>query len=320
MAVEGHTIEVAKSGRSSCQTCDKPIAAGDLRLAEAFVHIHGGLSRQYRNARSGKPRDSSYDDDYRPREYSAANDVAARFHHLSCAAAKLPYVLKSALAATKLEIVDRAELERAIEKALSVADIAEEDATTGAEYRAFIEKLRNESSRRSPNGSDDAVLVFGDWLQSIGDPRGELIITQTRMEDAAFEERTRLVDVEQKLLANHRARFLPERLEGTPVWRRGFVHRLVIDSTTGIDPTTLARAFAHPSFRLLRELAVELQWSRVITVNLPSPLPDTLRAIELGSADEELLGDGRCSRRGCPSSNASSCAAPRKSKASRMRD
>src|SRR5262249_6797699 len=102
------------------------------------------------------------------------------------------------------------------------------------------------------------------------------------IESAAGEDKLRLVDRERKLMAANRKRLLPDRLEYTDVWRRGFIYRLVL---TGFDHDTLAVALGHPSLRLLRELAVAVTGgsSLVIAPTLPSPLPATLRVLELSN-------------------------------------
>jgi|GEM_PF-1457143 len=272
-----HVVEHARSGRSSCQTCGKPIDAGALRLSEAFVTDEGRWGKAHQHARSERPRSYNSDDD--GRRYDTVNpDVVARFHHLECAAQHQPYKLRSALAATDLEIPDRAQLVEAIERGLSAVDVAEENPDTREDHARFIQDLR---TRRD----DEGMLVFADWLQSVNDPRGELGAIQCALETAT-DERMRLVELEKKLLAQHRKRFLPDRLEGKLVWRRGFVHRLII--LAGGDATALARTFSHPSFRLLRELAVELEntWSTlVVAANLPS-LPSTLRVLDFGGSDD----------------------------------
>jgi uncharacterized protein (TIGR02996 family) len=180
--------------------------------------------------------------------------------------------LRHALASSAVEIPERAALEQAIERALSVVDVAEEAPETREEYRRFIERLRED-------GDDGSLEVFADWLQNHGDPRGELAALQRRRAAATTPE---LVALEKKLLAEHRDRFVPDRFEGELSWRSGFVHRLTLTTSTSLDRDTLARAFTHPSFRLLRELAVWIE-RLVIGPNLPA-LPSTPRALELGRA------------------------------------
>lgn len=82
-----NVIEEAKSGRASCRTCKKAIAKGELRLGvEAQTQFSDAPSLQW--------------------------------HHLLCAATKLPAELKAALADYSGEVANRAELDAAMEAAL----------------------------------------------------------------------------------------------------------------------------------------------------------------------------------------------------------
>jgi hypothetical protein len=81
-----HTIEVAKSGRASCRTCKQNIAKDDLRFGEEFVN-----------------------------QFSDSGGTSYRWHHLPCAAKKLPMALKGALEAYEGEVPNRAELDATIE-------------------------------------------------------------------------------------------------------------------------------------------------------------------------------------------------------------
>lgn len=83
-----HTIEVAKSGRAGCRTCRNPIAKGELRFGEETPNAFGD------------PGDMSY-----------------RWHHLKCAAGKLPDELKSALDTYSGDVPDREELEKLMSEA-----------------------------------------------------------------------------------------------------------------------------------------------------------------------------------------------------------
>jgi poly [ADP-ribose] polymerase len=85
-----NVIEEAKSGRASCRTCRKPIAKGELRL---------GVETQT--------------------QFSDAPSL--QWHHLPCAAAKLPVELKAALAEYPGEVPARAELDAAMEQAAKKA-------------------------------------------------------------------------------------------------------------------------------------------------------------------------------------------------------
>jgi poly [ADP-ribose] polymerase len=81
-----NVIEEARSGRASCRTCRKPIARGELRL---------GVETQS--------------------QFSAAPSM--QWHHLLCAAARLPAELKTALAGHAGDVPNRAEIDGAIEEA-----------------------------------------------------------------------------------------------------------------------------------------------------------------------------------------------------------
>jgi hypothetical protein len=83
-------IEEAKSGRASCRTCRKPIAKGELRL---------GVETQT--------------------QFSDAPSM--QWHHLPCAATKLPAELKAALADYTGDVPGRAELDAAMEQAAKKA-------------------------------------------------------------------------------------------------------------------------------------------------------------------------------------------------------
>ncbi len=82
-----NVIEQAKSGRASCRTCKKPIAKGELRLGvEAQTQFSDAPSLQW--------------------------------HHVLCAAAKLPAELRAALVDYPGEVPNRAELDDAMEQAI----------------------------------------------------------------------------------------------------------------------------------------------------------------------------------------------------------
>ena len=78
-----NVIEEAKSGRASCRTCRKAIAKGELRL---------GVETQTQ----------------------FSDTPSMQWHHLLCAAGKLPDELKAALAEYSGEIPNRAEIDAAL--------------------------------------------------------------------------------------------------------------------------------------------------------------------------------------------------------------
>ncbi len=82
-----NVIEEAKSGRASCRSCKKKIDKGELRLGiEQMTQFSDTPSLQW--------------------------------HHLPCAAQKLPGELRTALATFEGEVPDRAELDQAIAEAI----------------------------------------------------------------------------------------------------------------------------------------------------------------------------------------------------------
>jgi poly [ADP-ribose] polymerase len=82
-----NVIEEAKSGRASCRTCKKAIAKGELRF---------GVETQTQ----------------------FSDTPSLQWHHVLCAAAKLPVELKAALAEYAGEVPNRAELEAAMADAV----------------------------------------------------------------------------------------------------------------------------------------------------------------------------------------------------------
>ena len=82
-----NVIEEAKSGRASCRTCKKTIAKGELRLGV-----------ETKNQFSDTP--------------------SMQWHHLLCAATKLPGELKSGLADYAGDVPNRGELDHAMAEAV----------------------------------------------------------------------------------------------------------------------------------------------------------------------------------------------------------
>ena len=80
-------IEEAKSGRAACRTCKKPIAKGELRLGIETPNQFG-------------------------------DTPSLQWHHLLCAAGKLPAELKAAMADYSGTIANKAELDKAMDDAI----------------------------------------------------------------------------------------------------------------------------------------------------------------------------------------------------------
>ncbi len=83
-----NVIEEAKSGRASCRTCKKPIAKGELRFGEEAPNAFG-------------------------------DTPSLRWHHLTCAADRLPAELKAALDEYPGTVENRAELDQRMTDALA---------------------------------------------------------------------------------------------------------------------------------------------------------------------------------------------------------
>lgn len=123
---------------------------------------------------------------------------------------------------------------------------------------------------RAPE-SPDGYLVYGDWLQSQGDPRGELIALQHAQLQAKGAEATALKRKVAALLKKHQDVLLGARLSsmlGDPTlkveWHLGFIRSArVAAAEYGDDPEfqldeTLSMLLAHPSARFLQELTLGL--------------------------------------------------------------
>jgi hypothetical protein len=83
-----NVIEEAKSGRASCRTCKKAIAKGELRFGEEAANAFG-------------------------------DTPSMRWHHLGCAAERLPAELKAVLDQHPGEVPDRAALDKIMTDSLA---------------------------------------------------------------------------------------------------------------------------------------------------------------------------------------------------------
>lgn len=127
-------------------------------------------------------------------------------------------------------------------------------------------------------------LVYADWLQSKGDPRGELIVVQHKR---AMGEDAKARDRERQLLATHTAAFLgpladmPRAHGGNAlVWRHGFVRAAFLGAGDGRNEIAgmLDSFLSHPSARFLEELSIGLavysggnEYSKVVQALLKHP-------------------------------------------------
>ena len=143
---------------------------------------------------------------------------------------------------------------------------------------------------------DAAYAVYGDWLQRQGDPRGELIALQLAREAEVARGVTRsklaaaigkLVERQASVLLGDLAALVPDvrELSAAPlIWRRGFIHRVVLDSRAGELGAIVGQILAHPSGRFVRELALQCDdlddAHRVVDV-LCERVPPALADLEL---------------------------------------
>src|SRR5687767_9294959 len=110
-----------------------------------------------------------------------------------------------------------------------------------------------EAAIAADRDSDAPYLVYADWLQERGDPRGELIAVQIANTRDQREIQP-LFDREAALFDEHF-----EHLRGPcrdiggvrVVFRRGFVHRLDIVTSAATDAVLAALAIEHPATRFL---------------------------------------------------------------------
>lgn len=134
----------------------------------------------------------------------------------------------------------------------------------------------------------DAYLVYGDWLQAQGDPRGELIAIQHALSSKPpAARRKKLEAAEKDLLTRYDVHFVPEPLasqmasheklrppkkrnwalrrwergQSRITWRYGFIDTAFVshyhpDEDPYHIPEALAGILRHPSGRFLRELTI----------------------------------------------------------------
>jgi uncharacterized protein (TIGR02996 family) len=121
------------------------------------------------------------------------------------------------------------------------------------------EQARFEAAIACDPDDGDAYLVYADWLQQRGDPRGELIVLQHRGED----------DAAKRVLQRHAEHFYgglsarPNLVAAT--WQLGFMRscRFSLDDDRGAGHEQRALAaleelLALPSARFLREIAIDV--------------------------------------------------------------
>ena len=178
-----HTIEVAKSGRASCRTCKQNIAKDDLRFGEEFVN-----------------------------QFSDSGGTSYRWHHLPCAAKKLPMALKGALEVYEGEVPNRVELDATIETSKAKAKpaafpYADRAATARSkcivchepiakgELRVAIEREIDTGMMQTKGAGYMHLACTPSWLdgETAGEMTGESLLqgiqaNSTAIDDAALAE------------------------------------------------------------------------------------------------------------------------------------
>src|SRR5579863_8432624 len=102
----------------------------------------------------------------------------------------------------------------------------------------------------------DSFLVYGDWLQIQGDPRGDLIALQAAaMRDPSDEAMA--ARVTEHLARNDEALVGAVGEELDVVWHLGFLRevRIAADKNPAKPIETLRAVLAHPSARFVRALS-----------------------------------------------------------------
>lgn len=161
---------------------------------------------------------------------------------------------------------------------------------TGGERREPALEAAIVASPENPGG----YLVYADWLQQHGEPRGELIVVQHALaaapRDAALRARqAALFEEHGELLLGPLALVVDARVD----WHCGFVRALdlgiVMSARTELFVPLLASLFAHPSLQFLHRFAGVVGYDTVLAP-LADLAPPTLRWLEL-SGDAERIGE-----------------------------
>lgn len=285
----GNRIEIAKSGRSKCVTCNGVILKGEPRLSEEYNDI-------------GIP------------------DLIHRYYHLPCAAAVHPEIVHAALLHVD-EGVDfdreaiEAKIAPAVERAAEqrkqkyLAQQAEKDAKKLVIVEADETTTKLLAQLEHAPEDPGTLAVVADQLQARGDLRGELIALQLSPakqalalegdddEETDAEERTsesqrrsqRIAELMEKLS-------VPVDAGDKLVWGTGFIRRLELAGKTATRLAALEPIWKHPSLKFLSELDITFQ-SNLDTgyiARLGEHVPKSLRRLEIGddNSTQALAGLG----------------------------
>jgi len=122
--------------------------------------------------------------------------------------------------------------------------------------------------------------VYADALASRDDPRGELIVLQHRAETATGGQRQQLEEAARAHLARHADALLGPLAEAnaTVSWRRGFARRIEVGSPSAASAEAI---LAHPSARLVTELALDPVSSQTAAAIVELPIIDQLERLDI---------------------------------------
>ena len=133
-------------------------------------------------------------------------------------------------------------------------------------------------------------LIYGDWLQSQGDPRGELIALDDGARRAPIEHTARWRHRREELLARHPELVPPQGPDLVFDWQLGFVRTLTLRGYPSTPRTPLAPVLAHPSLAFVSTIFVD-SWHRMEAeslVELAAGAPRSLRTLRLGRESQHL--------------------------------
>jgi len=111
----------------------------------------------------------------------------------------------------------------------------------------------------------EPYLVYADWLQERGDPRGELITIQILMETADRSALAGLKTREIELLRKHLGYLRGPLPASVPTYhRRGFVRQIDCFGTQNLDDVLAALAIDHIATRFLAQVRCDgdVEWAR----------------------------------------------------------
>ena len=185
-------------------------------------------------------------------------------------------------------------------------ELVEDDGKESSAGAAAVAKTATspelEAAIEADLDNPDAYLVYGDWLQAQGDPRGELVALQHAVSTADGEKAKELKKTEAALLKKLKPQLLGKIAKSEKVfkltWERGFLRaaRIAFDydfADDGGSMKDLTRILLElPSARFLQDLTFgifdfegENNYQQVIDLLVKTGQPKTLRSLFLGDFD-----------------------------------